>query len=436
MSLKNKFSYRKRVLILLFFLLFITYLDRICISLLGVRIKSAFHLSNGQFGWVLGAFALAYACFEIPSGILGDRIGQRAVFIRIVLWWSLFTALTGCVTGLYTLIISRFLFGMGESGAFPNSSGTIARWFPVSETGRSMSSIFVGLNAGAAVAPLIVIPIAVAYGWRVPFFVIGLIGIIWVIICWKWFHNEPSEMEGITSGEIQLIEQNRRTIRHSQSFSWKMALKSRNLWVLQIAFFCSQWALYFFVAWMPVYLQQGRHFSEKNMKMITSYLFIIGIAGALIAGVLSDKIVKKKGLLFGRRSVGIIALGITGFCFLVTATTSNNMIAVISLVIGDLFFSFFGITAFSTCVDIGGERAGTVAGIMNFAGQIGAFFLAIVFGKIADFAHNYNTPMFVIAGVLFTGAFIWLAVDPTKQISIEIQNIEPGIGTAGLILVK
>src|SRR5580693_5390060 len=130
----KKFPYRHRVLILLFFLIFITYLDRVCISLVVVRIKSAFHLSNEQFGWVLGAFALAYALFEIPSGMMADRIGQRAVFIRIVLWWSFFTALTGAVTGLTSLMLVRFLFGMGESGAYPTSSSTIARWFPATET--------------------------------------------------------------------------------------------------------------------------------------------------------------------------------------------------------------------------------------------------------------------------------------------------------------
>jgi len=193
--MKKKYPYRHRVLILLFFLILITYLDRVCISLVGVRIKSAFNLTNEQFGWVLGAFALAYAIFEIPSGMLGDRIGQRKLFLRIVLWWSLFTALTGAATGLTTLILTRFLFGMGESGAYPNSSGAIARWFPSAETGRSMSILFVGQNAGAAFAPLIVVPIAVNFGWRAPFFVNGLIGLFWVMICWIWFRNEPSEIK-------------------------------------------------------------------------------------------------------------------------------------------------------------------------------------------------------------------------------------------------
>jgi ACS family glucarate transporter-like MFS transporter len=123
-------------LVFLFFLSFITYLDRICISLVGVRIKSEFNLTNEQFGWVLASFSVAYALFEIPSGVLGDRIGQRAVLIRIVLWWSLSTALTGLTTGFISLLIVRFLFGVGESGAYPTGGGVIARWFPVAETSR------------------------------------------------------------------------------------------------------------------------------------------------------------------------------------------------------------------------------------------------------------------------------------------------------------
>src|SRR5450432_3909269 len=131
--MRNKFQYRYRVLILLFFLILITYLDRICISLVGVRVKNEFNLSNEKFGWVLGAFALSYALFEIPAGILGDRIGQKKIFIRIVIWWSLFTALTGATTGLFTLMITRFLFGMGESGTYPNGTGVVARWLPFNE---------------------------------------------------------------------------------------------------------------------------------------------------------------------------------------------------------------------------------------------------------------------------------------------------------------
>src|SRR5450631_3620481 len=201
-----KFPYRHRVRSLIFFLILITYLDRITISLVGVRIKTAFHLSNTQFGLVVGAFALAYAIFEIPSALLGDRIGQRKVFLRIVLWWSVFTALTGMVSGLISLILVRFLFGVGESGAYPNSSGVVARWFPKSKTTRGISWMSMGSNAGAAIAPLLVVPIAITYGWRMPFFVNAFIGLIWVFICFRWFRNHPAEMKKISIEEKEYIE--------------------------------------------------------------------------------------------------------------------------------------------------------------------------------------------------------------------------------------
>src|SRR6476619_1522795 len=202
--------YRYRVLVLLCSLTTLTYLDRICISIVGVRIKSEFHLNNEQFGWVLASFALAYALFEIPSGMLGDRIGPRAVFIRIVLFWSLFTALTGFATGLISLLIIRFLFGVGESGTYPNALIVVSRWFPANETGRALIGVGIGQQIGSAIAPLIIIPLAVAYGWRVPFYVNAAIGVIWVLICYLWFKDSPEQMRNISPKERQYIEANRR----------------------------------------------------------------------------------------------------------------------------------------------------------------------------------------------------------------------------------
>jgi sugar phosphate permease len=271
-------------------------------------------------------------------------------------------------------------------------------------------------------APLIVIPIAITWGWRASFFVNAFIGMIWVLVCFLWFRNNPSEMKGISEEEKKLIETNRRFIEHREKFPWKAALKSRSMWGLVLAMFCSQWALYFFIAWMPVYLQEGRHFSENNMKIVTSYFFIVGMIGVFSAGLLSDWLIKRKGILFGRRFLGLLALTILTLCFLIAAITPDNTIVIISLYIAQLSYSFLPVVFFSTCVDIGSDRVGTVAGIMNFFGQVGAFFLALTFGKIADLAHSFNTPMFVIAGVLLTGSLLWLLVDPTRQIIEKNTN--------------
>jgi MFS family permease len=154
------------VLGLLCLLLVITYLDRVCISVAGPRIQDALHIGPFEWGWVIGAFTIAYAAFEIPTGALGDRIGPRKVLTRIVLWWSVFTTITGLVLGFYPLLLVRFLFGAGEAGAFPNASISVGRWFPAHERGRALGVILMASQLGGAVAPLLVVPIQIHYGWR------------------------------------------------------------------------------------------------------------------------------------------------------------------------------------------------------------------------------------------------------------------------------
>ena len=415
-----KVPYRYRILLFLFFLNFILYVDRVAVSLLGVRIKAEFHLSNEQFGWVLGAFSLAYALFEVPTGVLGDRIGQRVVLIRIVIWWSLFTALTGLTTGLISLIVVRFLFGMGEAGAMPTVAGVVSRWFPHRETARSFSSIFTGQSLGSAIAPLIIVPLAVSFGWRIPFFVIGIMGIVWVLVCISWFKNHPAENKGVCEEEKNLIEKTRRFEEHSSPFPWKLVLRNRSLMALVLSFFCGQCTNYFYIAWMPVYLQNGKHFSENDMKLFSFYFFSVMVAGILLGGLFIDWLVKKKGLRFGRKSMGFLGLLSPAIAFLITASTTSNQVAGISLFVGGLiYYALIGVTTFSACVDIGRSRAGTVTGILNFFGQAGAFLLAMTFGKIADMAHDFNISMYLLAVVVLTGSLFWFFVDASKPLILE-----------------
>ncbi len=420
----QKIPYRFRVLALLCSLTTLTYLDRICISIVGVRIKTEFGLNNLQFGWVLASFSLAYAMFEIPSGVWGDRIGPKALFIRIVLFWSLFTALTGLATGLISLIAIRFLFGIGESGTYPNCMIVMSRWFPVQEIGRALTWVGIGSQIGSAIAPLIIIPIAVSFGWRASFYVNAAIGVVWVIACYLWFRNFPSEVKNISPQELQLIETNRRFSTSHQHIHWKIILRNRNLWALMLMYFCCQWANYFFVAWLPVYLLEGRHFSENQMKGIVTTLFIAGIIGFLAGGFVGDLLVKRKGLRFGRRFVGMTGLGVCGLLIFLAAILSQNNIVAFCLIAANGFFSFGVMVSYAVCTDIGRNNAGTVTGAMNFFGQMGAFFLAIIFGKIVDATNNFDYPLFVVAFVMLTGCLMWLAIDPLKQVSLQEDRIK------------
>jgi sugar phosphate permease len=380
--------------------------------------KSDLHLNNEQFGWVLAAFALAYAVFEIPSGMLGDRIGPRKVFIRIVLLWSLFTVLTGLVHGLVSLLIVRFLFGVGESGTYPNSILAVSRWFPVGETGKVLSWVGIGSQLGAAIAPLIIVPIAATYGWRMPFFVIGAIGILWVWICYSWFRDFPAQMKNMPASEKEMIGLSCRHKDHQRLVPWKLIFRNSTLWPLMLMYFCCQWANYFFVAWMPVYLQEGRGFSEGSMKRITSLLFIVGISGFLAGGAAGDRFLKRKGLKKGRRLTGMLGLGACGFLLLMAAISSSNSIVVSCLIGANFSFSFGVMVSYAVCADIGRNNAGTVTGAMNFFGQMGAFSLALIFGKIVQVTHHFDYPLYLLAAVLFAGCLLWLAIDPEKSLPL------------------
>jgi sugar phosphate permease len=183
-----------------------------------------------------------------------------------------------------------------------------------------------------------------------------------------------------------------------------------------------QWANYFFVAWMPVYLQEGRHFSENDSKPVIFYLFIAGIIGLLAGGFATDWLVRKKGLRFGRRLIAMTGIGMCGLLILVTALATQNNLVVFSLLTANGFYGFCVMSCFGVCSDIGRNNAGTVTGAMNFFGQTGAFFLAIVFGKIAEVTHNLNYPLFVVAGVLLISFLLWLAIDPLQQLKIPVKE--------------
>lgn len=413
--------YRYRVLVLLCAVTTLTYLDRICISIVGVRIKSEFALSNEQFGWVLASFALAYAVFEIPSGLLGDHIGPRKVFIRIVLWWSFFTAVTGFTTGLVSLMLIRFLFGIGESGTYPNALITVSRWFPVNETGRALTWVGIGSQIGSAIAPLIIIPIAAAYGWRMPFFVNAALGLVWILVCYVWFKDFPAQMRNISAKEKDYIEANCRHRTGHQLVTLKTIFKNRTVWLVMCMYFCLQWSNYFFVAWMPVYLQEGRHFTEQQSSPIIFSLFIAGIAGLLSGGFFADWIVKKKGLKFGRRFVGITGMGLCGSMVFLAALLKENELSAGCLIAANFSYSFAVMTAYAVCSDIGRNNTGTVTGAMNFFGQMGAFFLALMFGKIADLTHSFNIPLFIVSFITLAGCLLWLLIDPTKQVRLNVK---------------
>jgi ACS family glucarate transporter-like MFS transporter len=190
---------------MLFLVSIITYTDRIAISAAAPQISKELGLSNAQMGLVFSVFVLAYGLFEVPGGWMGDRFGPRLILTRIVAWWSIFTALTGAVRSYIALLACRFLFGMGEAGAYPNCSATIARWFPFAERAKAQGAVWTASRIGAAIAPLTVIPLQHILGWRLVFVLFGAIGLVWAVAWYLWFRDNPRDKAGVSAEELAEI---------------------------------------------------------------------------------------------------------------------------------------------------------------------------------------------------------------------------------------
>ena len=298
--------YRHRVLGLLFLLIFVMYLDRLCISVAGPRIQQDLHLTLVQWGWVIGAFTLAYAVFEIPSGAYGDRVGPRRVLTRIVLWWSVFTAATGLVSGYPVLLLVRFLFGAGEAGSFPNSALTTSRWMPKHERARSLSVLWVATGVSGIATPLIVVAIQKRYGWRLSFYLFGLLGILWSAVWYGWFRDRPSEKAGVPAEEIKLIGDGS-PARHN-GVPWARLFHDRNLVLLMLMYHCYCWGAYFYLSWIHTYLQVGRKMTEDQMKVASALPPALGLLGVALGGYLSDRLARRHSLRVARCAIGSVSL--------------------------------------------------------------------------------------------------------------------------------
>lgn len=408
------------VLIVLAIFSIITYIDRTSISITGSLITQDLHLSEKEFGWILGSFAFAYGIFEIPAGLWGDLKGPKSIILRIVLSWSVFTILTGFSYTFTMLFIIRFLFGMGEAGAYPNATIVIQRWFPKQETGRAQSIIWIASRIGAALAPFLAVSIMMTWGWRYVFYIFGVLGLLWAIFWGFWFQNEPKNMPGIKEAELKHIEEGREIKTHKNSLQvFLKIIKTPNVWALMGMYHCLLYGAYFYLSWMPKYLKNGKHIDDAHIAFLASLPFILGTIGCFCGGFLSDFIAKKKGLKWGRRSVGMFGLIMSGSCMVGSTLIADPTTSIIVLAFGLAFKDFTLPVSWATSADIGGQNSGAVAGAMGMAGQLGSTIMSIAFGYILTATGSWDIPVRIIGIIVICGGFIWLKIDPTKKIVFE-----------------
>ncbi len=408
---------RYQVLYVLSILSMITFLDRIALSSAGGAIMDDLHISAVQWGWILGMFTFAYGVFEIPTGWLGDRIGGKKVLTRVVLWWSLFTVLTGLATGFVMLLVIRILFGMGEAGAYPNTSIVLRKWFPAIERARAQAVIWGASRLGAALTPFLVLPIQQHYHWQTSFYLLGALGIVWAIFWIFWHTEKPSDSKRISAAELNYIETNQEHTKTNAEVkpSFKQVLRSNNIWFLMCMYFCYAIGAYFFQSWFHTYLEKGRLIPKSQLLWASSLPYLLAAVGCFTGGWLSDKACLRYGKKWGRRLVPMIGLFVSGICIIGASLISNNTVAIVALGAGMAFMDVTAPVAWAVAMDLGGTKSGTVSGSMNTAGLTGAYLSTVLFGYLAS-SYGYYLPLLLIGIIVLTGAFIWLKIDATKAI--------------------
>lgn len=401
-----------------FFISLFMYIDRACISSAKDPIADALGLSDKQMGWVLSAFALGYALFQVPSGWMSDKFGPRKVLTGIIALWSLFTALTGLAKSYFSMLLVRFLFGGGEAGAFPGISRAVFTWIPMKERGTVQGINFSGSRLGAAFAMPLVAWLINAVGWRHTFIILGIVGILFAVLWFIFFRDRPEDHFRLPEKEKDFILANRQAeeLKPGTLTAGKL-FGSGNMWLAMLQYFGSNFTFFFALTWLLPHLKNTYHMELMEAGIYAAAPFLAGALGNWFSGVLVDAIYKKGHWKLSRKLPAIagFVLMITGLLGNLTMDTAAGAVAFLSLAIfgADMTLS----PSWSFCIDIGKKNSGSVSGTMNMAGNIGAFITALAFPYLLSWTGSESAFFFVAAVLGLIAIFSWLKMNPEKSLT-------------------
>jgi MFS family permease len=410
---------RNWVIVFAIALAVIQYVDRVCIAKAMPSIRADLGFSDIETGYIFGAFTLAYALFEIPSGWLGDRFGPRKVLLRVVLWWSAFTAATGWVTSAAAMIVVRFLFGAGEAGCFPNVTKAFTAWLPRGEWFRAQALLWVSARWGGAATPLLVVGVLSLVSWRVAFQLFAILGILWAIVFFFWFRDNPRDHPSVNAQEQALLAGNADLEAKEAPVPWGTFAASPTAWLLWLQYAALSYVWYFYITWFPTYLDKvaGGTLGVATLALLAGLPLFGGGFGSLIAAGLEAPL----GRALGSGSRARKTLAVTGFlaaagCFLASIYAPGPISMAVLIGFAGLFNDFVLPSSWGTCMNVGGRFAGTFSGSMNMFGNLGGFIAPIATGYILDITGHFTLALFISSGMYVVGAVCWMLLDPDARL--------------------
>jgi ACS family glucarate transporter-like MFS transporter len=409
---------RYRLIVLTFALSMLLYIDRIAISTAKQPVTADLGLTDIQFGWVLSAFALGYALFQTPGGVLADRYGPRVVLASVVTLWSVFTALTGLARSFGTMLVYRFMFGAGEAGAYPTCARAFYNWLPVSERGLAQGINFSGARLGAAFALPVVAWLVTQAGWRVAFFILGGVGVIYAAAWWAWFRDRPEDHAGVSPHERDLIIAGRGARPTTLPAPLRPAdlIGSANMWVAMGQYFASNFTFFFCLTWLFPYLQRTYSLQAAEAGLLSSMPLLGGAAGNWVGGWLVDTLYRRDRRAASRQMPAIIGFTLAAAGLLGSLLFDGMYPKVLCLTLAIFGADMTLPPSWAFCIDIGQRHAGTVSGTMNMAGNIGSFVTSLAFPYLLAWTGS-PSPFFVVGAALNIAAVVlWSRARPDRPV--------------------
>ncbi|MEM9259795.1 MAG: MFS transporter, partial [Bacteroidota bacterium] len=355
-----KFPVRYRMVAGTFLLALIVLFDRIMISVAKDPVAADLGLSEKQMGWVLAIFALGYALFQAPSGYLADKYGPRKILAAVVSLWSVFTALTGVAFNFVSMLLVRFIFGVGEAGAFPSMARAIYSWIPLGERGIVNGINFSGGRIGAAIALPLVAFLIESFGWRLSFVILGVIGVFWALVWYWWFRDEPADQGSVSDQELAYIKENLepRSTEPKSNLSFGRILGSGNMWLLMGQYFGSNFTFFFTLTWLFPYLKSTYSLDFQSTGFYAAAPLLAGACGNWFSGWLVDRLYGGGRLTYSRKVPAMIGFALAALGVLMSISQPTALGAVIWISVAVFGADMTLSPSWSACVDIGRRSAG------------------------------------------------------------------------------
>src|SRR3569833_1237138 len=428
----GRLTIRGILVVWLFLLSAIAFLDRTNLTVAGLQISREYGLDNVRLGWLLSAVLVGYASSQVLAGWLAVRLGPRRAVTLGVVWWGVFTLATAAVPprvrgALWILLAIRLALGVGEAIIYPTSNQFVARWIPVRERGRVNGVIFAGVGAGSMLTPPILTGIILAYGWRAGFWFSAAVGIVAGVVWYVIARDTPEQHQWVSREELATIRAGLIADDSAKPpIPWAAIVRSRSMILLTFACFCFGYIAWVFLGWFFLYMAQARHMDLKASALYSMIPFAAMTTFCLIGGVLCDGIASRYGLRAGRVAPAFVGLLRCGTLLIAGSHAASAPLAAVTLAAGGGGLYISQSNYWSDTADIAGRFAGVVSSIMNTGAQVGGALTTTISPWLAE-RFGWSASFLAAALLAFAGGLAWLGVFVVLPLSVSAEVSEPAV---------